>query len=61
MCILLYVKLAWCSSIPYIYGQLAGGALLHVHSAISETFRCSSIPYMPPVYVHSAKCETYLV
>ena len=22
MCILLYVKLLWCSSIPYIYGQL---------------------------------------
>ena len=25
MCILLYVKLLWCSSIPYIYGQLVGG------------------------------------
>ena len=25
MCILLYVKLLWCSSIPYIYGQLEGG------------------------------------
>ena len=24
MCILLYVKLLWCSSIPYIYGQLEG-------------------------------------
>ena len=25
MCILLYVKLLWCSGIPYIYGQLVGG------------------------------------
>ena len=25
MCILLYVKLLWCSGIPYIYGQLEGG------------------------------------
>ena len=24
MCILLYVKLLWCSGIPYIYGQLEG-------------------------------------
>ena len=25
MCILLYVKLIWCSGIPYICGQLEGG------------------------------------
>ena len=25
MCILLSVKLLWCSSIPYIYDQLEGG------------------------------------
>ena len=25
MCILLYVKLIWCSGIPYIYGQLEEG------------------------------------
>ena len=25
MCIVLYVKLLWCSGIPYIYGQLEGG------------------------------------
>ena len=37
MCILLYVKLLWCSSIPYIYGQLEEGALVYVHSAICET------------------------
>ena len=24
MCILLYMKLLWCSSIPYIYGQSEG-------------------------------------
>ena len=33
MCILLYVKLIWCSSIPYIYGQLeeGGTSYLSVH------------------------------
>ena len=37
MCILLYVKLIWCSSIPYIYGQLEAGYIcpdIYVHSAI---------------------------
>ena len=38
MCILLYVKLIWCSGIPYIYGQLEEGALVYVHSAICETY-----------------------
>ena len=39
MCIVLYVKLIWCSSIPYIYGQLEdGGALVYVHCAIFETY-----------------------
>ena len=28
MCILLYVKLIWCSGIPYIYDQLEGAAHL---------------------------------
>ena len=36
MCILLYVKLIWCSGIQQIYGQLEG-ALEYVHSAIYET------------------------
>ena len=27
MCILLYVKLMWCSGIPQMYGQLEEGAL----------------------------------
>ena len=36
MCILLYVKLIWCSGIPYIYGQLEGVHVpeVYVHSAI---------------------------
>ena len=34
MCILLYVKLIWCSGIPQIYGQMEEGALVYVHSAI---------------------------
>ena len=38
MCILLYVKLIWCSGIPYISGQLEEGALVYVHSAICETY-----------------------
>ena len=25
MCNLLFVKLLWCSGIPYMYGQLEGG------------------------------------
>ena len=43
-CILLYVKLIWCKSIPYIYCplELCG---IHVSS----------------VYVHSVKCESYVV
>ena len=40
MCIMLYVKLLWCSSIPYIYGQLEGVHLssVYVDSAICETY-----------------------
>ena len=38
MCILLYVKLIWCSGIPQMYGQLEEGALVDVHSAICETY-----------------------
>ena len=29
MYILLYVKLLWCSSISYIYGQFQGGTFAH--------------------------------
>ena len=45
ICILLYVKLIWCSGVAYIYGQLEEGG------GVS----------LPLVYVHSAICETYLV
>ena len=38
MCILLYVKLIWCSGIPQIYGQLEEGSLVYVHYAICETY-----------------------
>ena len=37
MCILLYVKLIWCSGIQLIYGHLEEVALVYVHSAICET------------------------
>ena len=30
MCILLYVKLMWCSGVPYIYGKLEKGVKLNV-------------------------------
>ena len=45
MCILLYVKLIWCSGFPGIY------ALLEERGGVS----------LPWVYVHSALCETYMV
>ena len=40
MCILLYVKLTWCSGIPQMCGQLEGVCLtlVYVHSAICETY-----------------------
>ena len=38
MCILLYVKLNWCSTITQIYGQLEEeGALVYMHSSVCET------------------------
>ena len=37
MCILLHVKFIRCSGTTQIYGQLEDGALVYVHSAISET------------------------
>ena len=47
MCIVLYVKLIWCSSTPYIYGQLQEGEpwymciLLYV-----QLIWCSGMPYI---------------
>ena len=34
MCILLYVKLIWCSGIPYIYGQLKVGSIFPMYMCI---------------------------
>ena len=73
MCILLYVKLLWCSGIPYIYGQLEGGTsalsicafcyVLNIFSVV--VFHRSMVNWRSPsgvlVYVHSAICETSLV
>ena len=73
MCILLYVKLIWCSGIPQIHGQLEGVHLaqVYVHSSICETYLVQwySIDlwsigggiHLPWVYVHSSTCEIYLV
>ena len=73
MCIVLYVKLLWCSSIPYIYGQLEGGIsalsicafcyMLNVFGVV--VFHRSMVDWrgvhVPEVYVHSAICSTYSV
>ena len=71
ICILLSVKLIWCSSIPYIYGQLDGDTyalsicalcyMLNVFSVV--VFHTSMVSWRKGtlVYVHSAICETYLV
>ena len=71
MCILLCVKLLWCSSIPYIYGQLQGGTsalsicafcyMLNLFDVV--VFHTSMVNWRRGalVYVHSAMCETSLV
>ena len=71
ICILLYVKLLWCSSIPYIYGQLEGRYICPKYMCILlyvKLIWCSVIPYIygqleevALVYVHSAICETSVV
>ena len=67
MCLMLSVKLFWCSSIPYIYGQLERVYLpsVYVHSAIYYTYLvwwyfvdAWSFGVGALVYVHSAVCET---
>ena len=47
MCILLYVKLIWCSGIPYIYGQLEGGT-----SALSICAFCYMLNLFGVVVFH---------
>ena len=71
MCIVLYVKLIWCSGIPYIYGQLEDGTsalgicafcyMLNLFSVV--VFHRSMVNWRRGalVYVLSAICETYLV
>ena len=68
MCIVLYVKLLWCNSIPYIYGQLEGSTsalsicafcyLLNLFSVV--VFHTSMVNWrgvhLPWVYVDSAIC-----
>ena len=47
MCILLYVKLIWCSGIPYIYDQLEGGI-----SALGTCAFCYMINLFDVVVFH---------
>ena len=71
MCILLYVKLIWCSGIPYIYGQLEGGtSALHIFAFFYMLNLCGVVVLHRCmvnwrreafVYMHSAICETSLV
>ena len=47
--ILLYVKLIWCTGIPYIYGQLEGGYICPKYMCILlyvKRIWCSGIPYI---------------
>ena len=48
MCILLYVKLIWCNSIPYIYGQLEGYICLQYMCIVLyvKHIWCNGIPYI---------------
>ena len=69
MCILLYVKLLWCSGIPYISGQLEGGrSALSICAFCYMLNLCGVVVFHRSmvnwrrgalVYVHSAICETY--
>ena len=60
MCILLYVKLIWCSGIPQIYGQLEEGGLyvkLMQGSGIPQIYGQLDGVHLQQVYVHSVICE----
>ena len=74
MCILLYVKLIWCNSIPYTYCQLEWGYIYPRYMCIllyMKPMWCNGIPYIllsieegvhvSSVYVHSDIYETDLV
>ena len=60
MCILLYVKLIWCSGITDIYGELEVGALVYVHSAICETFLGVAVFYTSVVNWRGYICPQYM-
>ena len=49
MCILLYVKLLWCSGVPYICGQLDGGT-----SALSIYAFCYMLNLFSVVVFHTS-------
>ena len=51
MCILLYVKLVWCSGFPEIYAQLEEGGMSDIGMSVC----------LHSAYVHSFICETCLV
>ena len=70
MCIVLYVKLIWCSGIPHIYGRLEGSTsalgicafcyMLNLFGVVvfhRSMVNCRRGPW----YMHSAICETSLV
>ena len=60
MCILLYVKLIWCSGSPYIYGQLEEGGGQNLFCVV--VFHRSMVDWKggtsAKVYMDSAICET---
>ena len=49
MYIVLYVKLIWCSSMPYIYGQLEGGT-----SALGTCALCYMLNLFGVVVFHTS-------
>ena len=70
MCILLYVKLLWCSSIPFIYGEMGGTSALGICAFCYilnlfgvVVFQRSILNWRRRglVYVHSAICKTAVV
>ena len=49
MCILLYVKLIWCTGIPYIYCQFEWGSICPKYMCIVlyvKCIWCNGIPYI---------------
>ena len=71
MCILLYVKLIWCSGIPEMYGQMEEGghgtcAFCSMCNFFGVVIFYTSIvdcrgAHLPYIYVHSAICQTFAV